>query len=89
MKKTYQKPRILFEHLELDSVINACDYLIAGEDPVPNDGVFDTPIKKADSVDGTVEIWFSDVNSQCKHTTGCYDVPNFTFDDFGIQFSLS
>ena len=57
MKKTYQKPKIMFEHLELDSAINTCTFMPVTncQDVTPNDGTKDIPYNVVSSIDGSIE----------------------------------
>lgn len=80
MKKPYQKPRILFEHLELDSTISSCEYTLTTdgcEDPTPGDGYWDAAITMPNPEGSGTIIQFSLNNEVCKanSTFECYNVP--------------
>ena len=79
MKKVYRKPEIMFEHLELDNAISACDYMVAGkcQDVTPDDVVEDIPYDVVDTIDGGVNKMIYSAYSVCKSTEECYHVPVF------------
>ena len=58
MKKVYRKPEIMFEHLELDNAISACDYMVAADcqDVTPDNGIEDIPYDVVDTIDGGVYL---------------------------------
>lgn len=80
MKKVYRKPEIMFEHLELDNAISACDYMVAGkcQDVTPDDVVEDIPYDVVDTIDGGVKRMIYSAFSVCESTEECYHVPVFT-----------
>ena len=80
MKKVYSKPEIMFEHLELDNAISACDYMVAAEclEVTPDDGREDIPYDVVDTIDGGVKRMIYSAFSVCESTEECYHVPVFT-----------
>ena len=80
MKKVYRKPEIMFEHLELDNAISACDYMVAADcqDVTPDDGREDIPYDVVDTIDGGVNKMIYSAFDVCKSTEECYHVPVFT-----------
>ena len=80
MKKVYRKPEIMFEHLELDNAISACDYMVAGkcQDVTPDDVVEDIPYDVVDTIDGGVKRMIYSAYSVCESTEECYHVPVLT-----------
>ena len=80
MKKTYQKPKIMFEHLELDSAINTCTFMPVTncQDVTPNDGTKDIPYNVVSSIDGSIETMIYSAFGVCKATEECYHVPSLS-----------
>lgn len=80
MKKVYRKPEIMFEHLELDNAISACDYMVAADcqDVTPDNGIEDIPYDVVDTIDGGVKRMIYSALSVCESTEECYHVPVFT-----------
>lgn len=80
MKKTYQKPKIMFEHLELDSAINTCTFMPVTncQDVTPNDGTKDIPYNVVSSIDGSIETMIYSAFDVCKATEECYHVPSLS-----------
>lgn len=79
MKKVYRKPEIMFEHLELDNAISACDYMLAAEcrDVTPDDVEQDIPFDRVNTIDGgvTTVIYQAFYRNGCDSTHECYHIP--------------
>ena len=80
MKKPYQKPRILFEHLELDSAINTCTFMPVTncQDVTPGNGKEDVPYNVVSSIDGSIETMIYSAFRVCNATEECYHVPSLS-----------
>ena len=80
MKKVYRKPEIMFEHLELDNAISACDYMVAADcqEVTPDNGKEEIPDDVVDTIDGGVKRMIYSALSVCESTEECYHVPVFT-----------
>ena len=80
MKKTYQKPKIMFEHLELDSAINTCTFMPVTncQDVTPGNGKEDVPYNVVSSIDGSIETMIYSAFGVCKATEECYHVPSLS-----------
>lgn len=80
MKKTYQKPKIMFEHLELDSAINTCTFMPAADcqDVTPEDGKEDIPYNVVSSIDGSIETMIYSGFDVCNASEECYHVPSLS-----------
>ena len=80
MKKPYQKPRILFEHLELDSAINTCTFMPVTncQDVTPGNGKEDVPYNVVSSIDGSIETMIYSAFDVCNATEECYHVPSLS-----------
>ena len=80
MKKPYQKPRVLFEHLELDSAINTCTFMPVTncQDVTPNDGTEDIPYNVVSTIDGSIETMIYSAFGVCNATEECYHVPSLS-----------
>ena len=81
MKKTYQKPRILFEKMELNNTISSCDFMIVKEcvDLNPdNSDPDEVPYKVIDTTFGgtTVMVTRDFFGTVCNGTEECYHVPS-------------
>lgn len=72
MKKTYQKPQILFEDMTFNTAISACTAQIAtGCQPQSTDTGLVTPTE----IEGQDWIFFVGGVSGCEITHECYHVP--------------
>lgn len=82
MKKVYRKPEIMFEHLELDNAISACDYILATncQDVTPADGEQDIPFDRVNTIDGGVTrvIYETFYGNGCDSSSECYHIPTLS-----------
>ena len=82
MKKVYRKPEIMFEHLELDNAISACDYILAikCQDVTPADGEQDIPFDRVNTIDGGVTrvIYEAFYGNGCDSSSECYHIPTLS-----------
>lgn len=69
----------MFEHLELDNAISACDYMVAADcnDVTPDDGEKDIPFDRVNTIDGGVTrvIYQAFYMNGCDSTHECYHIP--------------
>lgn len=83
MKKVYRKPEIMFEHLELDNAISACDYILAEncQDVTPADGEQDIPFERVNTIDGGVTrvIYQALYGNGCDSSHECYHIPTLRY----------
>lgn len=88
MKKVYRKPEIMFEHLELDNAISACDYMVAADcqEVTPDNGKEEIPYDVVDTIDGGVNKMIYSAFSVCESSEECYHVPVFKS---RVEFALS
>lgn len=82
MKKVYRKPEIMFEHLELDNAISACDYILAAncQDVTPTDGEQDIPFDRVNTLEGGVTrvIYGPFYGNGCDSSSECYHIPTLS-----------
>lgn len=79
--KKYEKPKILFENLEFNTAIAACQWVIVNgcKDETPNNGLFETPFKTINEIDGSIMTYFTrGENSICTTEGMCYHIPEAT-----------
>lgn len=83
MKKVYNKPEIMFEHLDFDHAISACDYMLTADcqDVRPEDAVPDIPFKMENTIDGGINLLIYQEfieSGVCDSTHGCYGIPSLS-----------